>query len=203
MPEARASFRRGREFRIACAAVRPAVGGRDLRDRGLPVRAAAPHAEQWIGFLWIDRGALPGVVRRLEHQPPALLAPIVRCLDLRRTRSLERDELQQGFAAASNLALRMPMHGRRLVGARRPAGRGSCACASRASAGAGSPSCHGRELRRLRDVRVPLFHGQAADRAAPQRAGGRDRRSRRAPRARPARTPESASSSCRSPVSCS
>ena len=44
-------------------------------------------------------------------QPPAVWLPLVRCLDLRRTRPLERDELAQGFAAASNLALRMLITG--------------------------------------------------------------------------------------------
>ena len=103
-------------------------GGREFRDRlqllsGLLsaastlVIAAYLFAllrltrEQWIEFSWIVAGLFPllFIAVTLTHRRHWL--PIVRCLDLRRTRPLERDELEAGFAAASNLAVRMLITG--------------------------------------------------------------------------------------------
>src|SRR5262245_4616802 len=67
--------------------------------------------EQWIGLFWIISGLFPlmFVALSLSHRRHWL--PIVQCLDLRRSRALESSELEQGFAAASNLAVRMLITG--------------------------------------------------------------------------------------------
>jgi FtsH-binding integral membrane protein len=84
--------------------------------------------EQWIGFFWVVAALFPVLFVALSVSHRRHWLPIVRCLDLRRTRPLERDELEVGFAAASNPALRTLITRRCLVGARRLSRRASCAC---------------------------------------------------------------------------
>ena len=67
--------------------------------------------EQWIGFIWINLGLFPVLFIALSITHRWSWLPIVRCLDLRRSRALERGELELGFAAASNLALQMLITG--------------------------------------------------------------------------------------------
>ena len=58
--------------------------------------------EQWIGFVWINLALFPLLFVALSVTHRRSWLPIVRCLDLRRSRALEREDLELGFAAASN-----------------------------------------------------------------------------------------------------
>jgi methyl-accepting chemotaxis protein len=62
---------------------------------------------QWTRFAWIIAGAFPVIfgLQALVHD--RLWRPLVRCLDARRAGSLERSELESGFAAIGALPLHM------------------------------------------------------------------------------------------------
>ena len=64
--------------------------------------------EQWIGFFWIVAALFPVLFVALSLSHRRHWLPIVRCLDLRRTRPLQRDELEVGFAALPACALPVP-----------------------------------------------------------------------------------------------
>jgi len=67
--------------------------------------------EQWIGLFWIIAGLFPVLFVALSVSHRRHWLPIVRCLDLRSAGPLDREELERGFAAASNLAYRMLVTG--------------------------------------------------------------------------------------------
>ena len=161
--------------------------------------------EQWIGFVWINLASLPGVVRRLEREPPAVLAA---------DRALPRPAAQSGARARrSRAGLRGgvepgPAHADlgRLAGGCSAAcwARPACACASRAidwrgfatmlaaASSGGFVMCvfHYFMVKRLTE---PMRNALA----------GEHRRSRACAAGSSSAYRCTASSSCRSPVSCS